>query len=69
VRAKNYRARKREGADQQDVDKPAETALPMTMLERAIDENTEMATDEKKVLPKKIGTNNSLSRVLDNDEM
>ena len=44
-------------------------SLLMTMLERAIDENTEMATDEKKVLPKKIGTNNSLSRVLDNDEM
>jgi len=51
VRAKNYRARQREGADQQDVDKPAETALLMTMLERAIDENTEMATDEKKVSP------------------
>ena len=33
----------------------------MTMLERAVDENTEMATDEKKVFPKKIGINNSLA--------
>ena len=28
-------------------------SLLMAMLERAIDENTEMATDEKKVFPKK----------------